>query len=442
MAKATKKVNLALQGGGAHGAYTWGVLDRLLEIEEIEIEGISGTSAGAMNAAMLVNGFAKGGREGAKQCLEAFWRRISDAAAFSPLRQSRAERMFTGWNLDASPMYHWLDFLSRTFSPYELNPLNINPLKDILEDMLDLDAVHAHGKIKMFITATHVASGQARVFGCKDITADVLMASATLPFLYQAAVVNGEEYWDGGYMGNPAIWPLIYNCESEDIILVQINPISDDQAPKTASEIINRLNEITFNSSLIAEMRAIDFIAKLLAKGKLSPKDYKSMRMHLIYSPDQMHNLNASSKMNANWDFFQYLKAIGRADAEHFIANHWNDVGKKSTLNIQEKFLLAHGQKQEYFGDLGEVLKKAATKMTAAQIPKTTQKEVLKKIAKNTAKSPKKPMTQPTPATKQTKPVLVKKPAKSSAQKKRSAAPAVLNKKAEPQKKKKMQKRK
>ncbi len=429
MAKPTKKVNLALQGGGAHGAYTWGVLDRLLEIEELEIEGISGTSAGAMNAAMLVNGYAAGGREGAKQCLENFWRRISEAAAFSPLHQTRLERMFTGWNLDSSPIYHWMDFLSRTFSPYELNPLNINPMHAILEEMLDLDAVHAHGKIKLFITATHVASGQARVFSGKEVTADVLMASATLPFIYQAAVVDGEQYWDGGYMGNPAIWPLIYNCESEDVILVQINPVTDTAAPTTASEIINRLNEITFNSSLIAEMRAIDFVARLLADGKLSPKEYKSMRMHLIYSPKQMHNLNASSKMNANWDFFQYLKAIGRADADRFVQENWKDVGKVSTLNIQEKFLLGPGEKQEYYGDLAEVIKKVA------QAEEIADKAVKK--AEGIPTPTQKPMVQPVSTAKQGNPKPVS-PKPAAAVKK----PAPSKKQAEPNKKKQVQKRK
>ncbi len=435
MSKVKKRVNLALQGGGAHGAYTWGVLDRLLEMEDIEIEGISGTSAGAMNAAMLVNGYAKGGREGAKACLEQFWRRISEAAAFSPLHQTRVERMLAGWNLDSSPMYHWLDFLSRTFSPYELNPLNINPLHAILEEMLDVESIKTNGKIKLFVTATHVASGQARVFSCEEVTADVLMASATLPFIYQATVVDGEQYWDGGYMGNPAIWPLIYHCDSEDVILVQINPVTDIEAPTTASEIINRLNEITFNSSLISEMRAIDFVSKLLAQGKLNPKQYKAMRMHLIYSPQQMHNLNASSKMNADWDFFQYLKGIGRQDAEQFVKQNWDGVGKKSTLDIQEKFLAGPGYKQEYYGDLAERLTKAKKKMTEAHVPKPVQKAVIKKIEKDV--QPQKPMSQPLPTAKQ-----VKNPQATAAARKIPAKKAQLEKQAKPDKKKQVQKRK
>ena len=334
-----KKVNLALQGGGAHGAFTWGVLDRLLEMEDLVIEGISGTSAGAMNAALLVNGYSKGGRQGAKEALETFWWRISKAAAFSPLHQSAAERAIVGFNMDMSPMYHWFDILSRMFSPYALNPMNINPMRGILDDMLDIKALQSSRDMRLFITATHVSSGQARVFKCHEITADVLLASACIPFLFQAVTIDGEEYWDGGYMGNPAIWPLIYNCESEDVILVQINPIHDDKLPKSASEIINRLNEITFNSSLVAEMRAIAFVTKLIDGGKLNAKEYKKMRMHLIYAAEQMHNLNASSKLNADWDFFLYLKEIGRKTAEGFIAEHWKNVGKTSTLDIAGKFL-------------------------------------------------------------------------------------------------------
>jgi len=348
-----KKINLALQGGGAHGAYTWGVLDRLLEEKDLIIEGISGTSAGAMNAAMLVNGFVKGGRDGAKECLEQFWKRISEAAAFSPLHKTPVDRMMTGWNMDFSPAYHWFDLMSRIFSPYELNPLNINPMRGIIEDMLDIDAVR-HGKAtKLFITATHVASGQARVFNSHEINADVLLASACIPFMFQAIEVEGQHYWDGGYMGNPAIWPIIYHCESEDVVLVQINPIHDDKLPKTANEIINRLNEISFNSSLISEMRAIQFVSKLLHKGALDPKRYKDMRVHLIYAAEHIKSLNASSKANADWDFFQYLKNIGRITAEHWIKTHWKDIGVKSTVDIHSKFLCGPGSQPDH-GDLME----------------------------------------------------------------------------------------
>lgn len=344
----TKKiVNLALQGGGAHGAYTWGVLDRLLEEENLIIEGISGTSAGAMNAAMLVAGYMNGGNAGAKEKLETFWQRVSEVGAFSPMHKNPLERMLTGWNMDMSPTYHVLDLLSRVFSPYQLNPLGFNPMQPIIDDLLDTEALHACDKIKLFVAATQVSSGHARVFKRHEINTDVLLASACIPFLFQAVVIDGDEYWDGGYMGNPAIWPLIYHCKSEDVVLVQINPIHKESLPRTASEIINRLNEITFNSSLVAEMRAIDFVSKLIRKEKLEHGEYKGqykdMRMHLIYSQEEMKHLNASSKSNADWDFFKHLKEIGRTAADGWLRKNWADIGKKATLDIRKKFLEGKG---------------------------------------------------------------------------------------------------
>jgi len=366
-----KTINLALQGGGAHGAYTWGVLDRLLEEEKLVIEGISGTSAGAMNAAMLVNGYVQNGRDGAKQCLENFWQRISASAAYSPLHKTLFDRLLTGWNMDLSPAYHWFDLLSRIFSPYELNPFNINPMRDIINDILDHDAIHADSIIKLFITATHVGSGQARVFQCHEITSDVLLASACIPFLFQAVEIDGQAYWDGGYMGNPALWPLIYHCRSEDLLLIQINPIHDRQVPRTAGEIINRMNEITFNSSLIAEMRAINFVSKLLHENRLDPKRYKDMRVHIVYSADQMHHLNASSKMNADWDFFLFLKELGRQDATQWLKRHWKDIGVQSTVDIHKKFLCGPGGQPD-MGELSERIVEALAQ--AAPIKKPAAK--------------------------------------------------------------------
>ncbi len=335
----TKKINLALQGGGAHGAYTWGVLDRLLEEESLEIEGISGTSAGAMNGAMLINGYMKNGRDGAKKCLEDFWRRTSEAAAFTPLHKLPLDRIMTGWNMDFTPGYFWFDMMSRVFSPYVFNPLNINPIRSILDDLLDFEALHSCHDIHLFVAATHVASGQARVFHCDEVTTDALLASACIPFLFQAVEIDGEHYWDGGYMGNPVIWPLIYECTSRDVVLVQINPIHNDQLPTKATDIINRLNEISFNSSLIAEMRAIEFVSRLLKEGKIDSRQYKDMHIHLIYSANHMHNLNASSKINADWDFFRFLKEHGRKEAEEWLKENWKHIGEKSTVDIREKFL-------------------------------------------------------------------------------------------------------
>lgn len=337
--KPVKRVNLALQGGGAHGAYTWGVLDRILEEESIEIEGISGTSAGAMNAAVLACGLAEGGRKQAKRKLEHFWNRISDAGRFSPLQQNSIGQFLFGYNLDWSPTYNWFDIISRLYSPYDLNPLNLNPLRYVLDDFIDVKTLREESPVKLFIAATHVESGTARVFQNEEITADVLMASACIPFMFQAVEIDGENYWDGGYMGNPVMWPLIYNTESEDVLLVQINPIHREGLPKRAYQIVNRLNEISFNSSLIAEMRAIEFVKRLLHDGRLEKDHYKDMRVHLIYSADEMHALDASSKMNTGWEFFTYLRDMGYKATDEWLKAHYDALGKEDTLNIHEKFL-------------------------------------------------------------------------------------------------------
>jgi NTE family protein len=273
--------------------------------------------------------------------------------------------------MDFSPTYIWLDLMSRIFSPYEINPLGLNPMRPILENMLDIQKMQACSAIKLFITATHVASGQARVFKCHEITTDVLLASACIPFLFQAVEIDGEQYWDGGYMGNPAIWPLIYNCQSRDVVLVQINPLQHDEVPRSAGEIINRLNEITFNSSLIAEMRAIDFVSKLIQKGALDKTRYKDMNMHLIYGHEAMGHLNASSKVNADWDFFMFLKTIGRETAEKWLKANWAALGVRSSVNIRETFLSGAGAHPK--GDLHELPPELKQK------PKKNQKKQARK---------------------------------------------------------------
>jgi NTE family protein len=336
----SKKLNLALQGGGAHGAYTWGVLDRLLDEKDIEFAGISGTSAGAMNAVILADGFNKGGRKKAKEQLAEFWRQVSQySGVFSPVGKFdavEAQQFNFGWNFAAS----WLDAISRTFSPYELNPMNINPLRDILSNMIDWDKLHHDEAIHLFVTATNVQLGQPRVFVCEEITLDVLLASACIPFLFQAVEIEGEPYWDGGYMGNPSIWPLIYKTHCDDVLLVQINPLERAGTPMRSMEIIDRLNEISFNSSLVSEMRAINFVKKLIENGKLDDKEYKNIRMHMIFSPDAMHGMTASTKLTANWDFFQYLHGVGYELTDQWLKENKAAIGKKATLDIDQVFLI------------------------------------------------------------------------------------------------------
>jgi len=338
--KNKKRLNLALQGGGAHGAYTWGVLDRLLEEEDIHIEGISGASAGAMNAAILATGHTKGGRQGARAALEAFWHDVSNISSISALQfpPTFQDLMSGNFNLRHSLAYGAFDALTHAVSPYDLNPLNINPLRMVLERHVDTESL-AQAKIKLFIAATSVRSGRARVFHCHEVTPDALLASACIPSLFQAVIIDDEPYWDGGYMGNPVIWPLIYNTDVSDVMLVQINPIFSPELPKTAYDINNRINEITFNSSLLAEMRAINFVSKLVKENKLDPNKYRDVRMHMLSADDVLKDLDASSKVNARWDFFLYLRDHGRAQMDAWLRAHKEHIGQEPTIDIQKTFL-------------------------------------------------------------------------------------------------------
>ncbi len=339
MSKTPKKINLALQGGGAHGAFTWGVLDRLLEESDLEIEGISGTSAGAMNAVVLAEGMTDGGRLAAKTALQSFWWEISLLGnVFNPIKKTMAEKMEDPWNLDWSLSYTYHELMSRILSPYQSNPLNINPLKWVLEKKINFKKL-CDSPIKLFIAATSVTTGRPRIFKHDEVTLDSLLASACIPFLFQAIKIDDDYYWDGGYMGNPVLWPLVYRCSSQDILLIQINPLIRKEIPYTSNDIINRLNEITFNSSLISEMRAINFVSKLIEKGKLSPDEYKDIKMHIIKQDSIQSELNASSKLNTNWDFFQHLKKAGYTTTEIWLRENKKLISEKSSIDIFETFL-------------------------------------------------------------------------------------------------------
>jgi NTE family protein len=325
-------VDFALQGGGAHGAFTWGVLDRLLEEPWIGIDGISGTSAGAMNAAVLVDGFVKGGAACAREALEKFWRRVSDAARFSPFRRGPLDVLLGRWTLDSSPIYVGMDLLSRLVSPYDLNPMGRNLLREILSELIDFERL-AEAPIKLFITATNVRTGRGHVFKNKAITPDVILASACLPTMFQAIEIDGEPYWDGGYSGNPTITPLIRECKSQDTILVQINPIERKESPRSASEILNRLNEVSFNAVLLKELRMIALLRQVANPGDSEGAQWASMRIHRVAS-EMMTDLGASSKLNAEWEFFSLLHEEGRRSAQVFLETHASDLGRRSTLDL------------------------------------------------------------------------------------------------------------
>lgn len=325
-------VDLALQGGGAHGAFTWGVLDRLLEEPWLEIDGISGTSAGAMNAAVLVDGYAAGGAEGARQHLERYWRQVAEAAAFSPFRRTPLDIMMGRWTLDNSPLFIAMDLMSRVYSPYDLNPGGSNPLRKILESVIDFERL-AQAPIKLFVTATNVRTGRGRVFRNAEITPEVLLASACLPTLFQAVEVDGEAYWDGGYSGNPTITPLIRECRSHDTILVPINPVERPGTPNTARDILNRLNEVSFNAVLLKELRMIALLRQVADPGNTEGAMWAQMRIHLVRN-EIMSELGYSSKLNAEWDFISMLHREGRRAAETFLADNADDIGKQSSVDL------------------------------------------------------------------------------------------------------------
>ncbi|ACA15346.1 Patatin [Methylobacterium sp. 4-46] len=325
-------IDLALQGGGAHGAFTWGVLDRLMEEPWLRIDGISGTSAGAMNAAVLIDGYERGGRAGARAALEAFWDGVSRAACFSPFRRSPLDVMLGRWTLDHSPLYLAVDLMARVFSPYDLNPGGFNPLERVLAATVDFGRI-ARSAIKLFVTATNVHTGRGRVFRNADITAEVLLASACLPTMFQAVKIDGEYYWDGGYSGNPTITPLVRECVSQDTIIVQVNPVERPGSPQSAREILNRLNEVSFNAVLLKELRMMALLRQVAPADNSEGAKWAAMRMHRIAS-DVVAGLGSSSKLNAEWPFLTMLRDEGRRCADVFLAEHGPDVGRRPTFDL------------------------------------------------------------------------------------------------------------
>ncbi|MEY4883999.1 MAG: hypothetical protein RIS34_1853 [Pseudomonadota bacterium] len=343
-------VNLALQGGGSHGAFTWGVLDALLEDGRVAIEGISGTSAGAMNAVALGHGFAQAHgnarsdpREAAREALARFWNGIVDMGALSEAQRGPFDVLFGQGSADNSATAAWASamtsFWSQTVSPYQSNPFDINPLRQFLERQVDFEHLSQLKTLKVFVVATRVSTGKAEVFSGKRLTADAVMASACLPMMFQAVEIEGDHFWDGGFSGNPAIHPLIYNCQSRDILLVQINPIKRDKLPTTGAEIMDRMNEITFNAGLIAEMRAIDFVKRLLAEGKLDATSYKDVLMHRIDGGEALEAFSASTKTSTSASLIHALRDLGQASAKAWLRRHYNALGVAGTVNIAQDYL-------------------------------------------------------------------------------------------------------
>jgi NTE family protein len=331
-----KRINLALQGGGAHGAFTWGVLDHLLTDRRLAIEGISGTSAGALNAVVLADGLARGGPQEARDRLAAFWRAASFGGNLPDLQRGVVERLFSFVPRPGAAAPPWFGAFSQLWSPHDLNPLNINPLKELIERFVDFDLIHADLDRHLFVSATNVRTGEPRVFSRAEITAEVVMASACLPLLFRAVEIEGEAYWDGGYSNNPALLPFIRATAAEDLLIVQINPRERRKVPVTARAIMSRANEIAFNAAQSAELRTIDLVNELIDRGRL-PRGTRGdhcrrIRLHRIVMADMGETSDPHSRLNNDFDFFERLQRLGQGAARRFLDTYFDDIGRRSTI--------------------------------------------------------------------------------------------------------------
>ena len=334
-----RTVSLALQGGGAHGAFTWGVLDRLLQDERVVIDGISGTSAGAVNGAVLVYGMLQGGREGARALLRKLWEGVGSGAAGSIFQPSPFDRLVGNVNLDLSPANHAFDLMTRLLAPYQHNPLDCNPLRDVVSGLIDFEHLRRAHPMPLFISTTNVRTGKIRVFGAEELSVDVLMASACLPLLFRAVEIEGETYWDGGFMGNPAMFPLIYNCRADDIVLVEVNPIRIAEVPTNARAIMDRMNTISFNATMMREMRNIAFVTQLLEQHRLTNRSkLRKIHFHMIQAEEAMAAFGASSKFNIDPAFLDRLFRLGRQTAEQWFEDTHERLGQDTTIDMHKLF--------------------------------------------------------------------------------------------------------
>lgn len=336
-----RPICLALQGGGAHGAFQWGVLDRLLEADVLDIRAVTAASAGAMNAAALISGLAHGGAEGGRTALDKLWRETNQSGGKNVFGDSSiwSSAMSPSWLTD-SPFWKASETLAMAMSPYEFNPFNLNPLNRVLKASIDFEAVRA-SDIKLFVAATAVRHAKSRIFTSAEITDQVLLASSCLPHLFQAVTIEGEPYWDGGYLANPPLWPLFYEDTPDDILLMTLNPFERREAPRAAGEIVDRLNEVVFNAPLAAELRAVAFVQELIQEGRLVPSArdrYRNILMHAIEADGWLGDLSLGSKFNTEWTFLNDLKARGRAAADEWLGSCVDSVGRTSSVDLQARF--------------------------------------------------------------------------------------------------------
>jgi len=343
---APKRINLALQGGGAHGAFTWGVLEHLLEDGRLAVEGISGTSAGAVNAVMLADGLRRGGPDEARKRLSDFWRAASLGGDLPALQRAVLNRLFSLLPSENSPTFDWLNAWSKYLSPYDVNPLNINPLKDLIERFVDFEGLRADPRA-LFIAATNVQTGRLHIFPHEKISAEAVMASACLPAVFRAVEIDGVPYWDGGYLGNPVLFPFFRATATEDVLIVQINPVVRKKVPHSTREIMARVNEITFNSALMAELRAIEFVNRLIEQGRVphgtGANEYRRIRVHRIVLEGLGERFSSSSKLRNDLESFELLRKLGHRAARRFLDAHYADIGARSSVDLKAEVAAERG---------------------------------------------------------------------------------------------------
>ncbi|MCO5118597.1 MAG: patatin-like phospholipase family protein [Burkholderiaceae bacterium] len=324
--RSSPRVNVALQGGGSHGAFTWGVLDRLLEDGRLEFEGLSGASAGAVNAALFVHGWLEDGRDGARAALSRFWHAVGGVSGI----------------FGSAPPGPWVAFFTRALSPYQFNPANLNPLRSLLASQIDFERLRSSAELRLFVSATNVRTNHVRIFRGEEIGVDAVMASACLPMVFQAVEIDGEAYWDGGYLADPPLYPFFYECSTRDLLVVMINPLERVATPNQPGDILDRINEISFNASLIAEMRAIAFVHKLLDEGWLK-KQYESklrnVLVHLVRADGVLTGLGSDSKYQTSLSFLLDLHERGRTAADDWLKKNLRHVGRRSSIDIRRTFL-------------------------------------------------------------------------------------------------------
>jgi len=341
-----KRINLALQGGGAHGAFTWGVLDHLLEDGRLTVEGISGTSAGAVNAVMLADGLKRGGPEEARKRLADFWRAASLGGELPAVQRAVTDRLFSLLPSEGSPSFNWLAAWSQYLSPYDVNPLNINPLKDMIERFVDFEGLRADSR-QIFIAATNVQTGRLHIFPREKISAEAVMASACLPAVFRAVEIDGVSYWDGGYLGNPVLYPFFRSTDTEDVLIVQINPLVRKKVPTSTREIIARVSDITFNSSLMGELRAIEFVNRLIDQGRLphgtGPNEYRHIKVHRIVLEGLGERFSSAGKLRNDYESFELLRKLGQRAARRFLEAHYTDIGVQSSVDLKTEVYSERG---------------------------------------------------------------------------------------------------